>query len=118
MPAQARPGDFRKFTQAQHHAVLALVDDVKTAGKPDTGDQCDQHYGTAAYLSGRHRRAGVAARRPFAATAFAEQAAEFFLNVTPHFIQIGRPLVAAGLFTPLRIVDRHQRIQHARGTVP
>ena len=88
-PVQARVHHAVEFTEAQHHAALALIHQVKT----------HQHITDHQHHQGhRQQAAGEAAGRLVAAAttaAFAaEQVVDAVLKVFQRFIKIGRSLIA------------------------
>jgi hypothetical protein len=104
MPARSRLGGLGIFAEAQHHAALAGVDNVKPARHPHQHQHTDQQADQVSAARQTARRQAITAA-PFAA----EQAVEALVDPTPYLIQVRRPtgFVAVIFVAPLRVVPGH-----------
>ncbi len=109
MPVRSRLRFLDKLAEAQHHAALARIDDIKAAREPHQDNQPDQDAGAAAEL----RESGAARRATAAAALAPEQRTDLLIEVAHQFVEVRRTLILAAAAPPLRIVERHQYAEQA-----
>src|SRR6185437_203317 len=107
MPAQTRLGSFHVFSETQHQASLAFIDDVKSTRYPKQQEQSGKQANAAAIPPWSAAATGslTTARVSPASLAF-EQVIELLVKIAPQLIQIRRTGIAF-LSSPLRIVQSH-----------